>query len=70
MLNEEKRDDGMDDFMRGILEEFSSRKEEDVVAKLAGFLYGYYSAFQAAGFNEERAFAMVMAILINIIKKA
>ena len=60
----------MNDFMRGILEEFSSRKEEDVVANLAGFLYGYYSAFQAAGFNEERAFAMVMAILINIIRKA
>lgn len=69
-MNEEKRDDGMDDFMRGILEEFSSRKEEDVVAKLAGFLYGYYSAFQSVGFSEERAFAMVMMILTNIIRKA
>lgn len=69
-MNEDSKNEEMNDFMRGILEEFSSRKEEDVVAKLAGFLYGYYSAFQAAGFNEERAFAMVMAILINIIRKA
>lgn len=69
-MNEDSKNEEMNDFMRGILEEFSSRKEEDVVAKLAGFLYGYYSAFQAAGFNEERSFAMVMAILINIIKKA
>lgn len=69
-MNEEKRDDGMDDFMRGILEEFSGRKEDDVITKFAGFLYGYYSAFQAAGFNEDRAFAMVVAILLNIIKKA
>ena len=69
-MNEDGKNEEMNDFMRGILEEFSSRKEDDVVAKLAGFLYGYYSAFQAAGFNEERAFAMVMAILINIIKNA
>ena len=69
-MNEDSKNEEMNDFMRGILEEFSSRKEDDVVAKLAGFLYGYYSAFQAAGFNEERAFAMVMAILINIIRKA
>lgn len=70
MLNEDSKNEEMNDFMRGILEEFSSRKEEDVVTKLAGFLYGYYSAFQTVGFSEERAFAMVGLILTNIIRKA
>ena len=69
-MNDDGKNEEMNDFMRGILEEFSSRKEEDVITKLAGFLFNYYNAFQAVGFSEERAFAMVGLILTSIIRKA
>lgn len=70
MLNEEKRDDGMDDFMRGILEEFSRKPgKKDSFAEVAEVMYGQYQAFTAAGFDDDQAFKLTGFILSSIIAR-
>ena len=69
-MSEEKREDGMNDFMRGILEEFSRKPgKKDSLAEVAEIMYGQYQAFQVAGFDDEQSFKLVCLILSSIIAR-
>lgn len=69
-MSEEKRDDGMNDFMRGLLEEFSQKPgKKDSLAEVAEIMYGQYQAFQVAGFDDEQAFKLICLILSSIIAR-
>ena len=69
-MSEEKREDGMNDFMRGILEEFARKPgKKDSLAEVAEIMYGQYQAFQVAGFDDEQAFKLVGLILSSIIAR-
>ena len=69
-MSEEKREDGMNDFMRGILEEFARKPDKkDSLAEVAEVMYGQYQAFKVAGFDDEQAFKLVCLILSSIIAR-
>ena len=69
-MSEEKREDGMNDFMRGLLEEFARKPgKKDSLAEVAEIMYGQYQAFQVAGFDDEQSFKLVGLILSSIIAR-
>ena len=69
-MSEEKREDGMNDFMRGILEEFSRKPgKKDSFAEVAEVMYGQYQAFKVAGFDDDQAFKLTGLILSSIIAR-
>ena len=69
-MNEDSKNEEMNDFMRGILEEFARKPgKKDSLAEVAEIMYGQYQAFQVAGFDDEQAFKLVCLILSSIIAR-
>lgn len=71
-MSEEKREDGMSDFMRGIFEEFSQKpgaSKKESLSEVAEIMYGQYQAFKVAGFDDEQAFNLTSLILTSIIAR-
>ena len=69
-MSEEKRDDGMNDFVRGLLEEFSQKPgKKDPYAEVAEAMYGQYQAFKVAGFDDDQAFKLTGFVLSSLIAR-
>ena len=69
-MNEDSKNEEMNDFMRGLLEEFARKPgKKDSLAEVAEVVYGQYQAFKVAGFDDEQAFKLVGLILSSIIAR-
>ena len=69
-MNEDSKNEEMNDFMRGLLEEFARKPDKkDSLAEVAEVMYGQYQAFKMAGFDDEQAFNLTSLILTSIIAR-
>lgn len=69
-MNENGKNEELNDFMRGIFEEFSQKPgKKDSFAEVAEAMYGQYQAFKVAGFDDDQAFKLTGFILTSIIAR-